>query len=84
MADTKVAAIIFYVIIGIGGGNMPGNPLAFWWGCLAAVTVGSKKEKTEKTTGSARNRTDGLKILCLLTIDCLRCVCSSRFLLVGF
>lgn len=32
MADTKVAVIIFYVIIGIGGGNMPGNPLAFWWG----------------------------------------------------
>lgn len=25
MADTKVAAIIFYVIIRIGGGNMPGK-----------------------------------------------------------
>lgn len=25
MADTKVAAIIFYVIIGIRGGNMPGK-----------------------------------------------------------
>lgn len=48
MADTKVAAIIFYVIIGIGGGNMPGNPLAFWWGCLAAVTVGSKKRKNRE------------------------------------
>lgn len=48
MADTKVAAIIFYVIIGIGGGNMPGNPLAFWWGRLAAVTDGSKKRKNRE------------------------------------